>query len=201
MDTHPLPVHNTGRAGFDTGSEVSLSRVDSLSQYSAPEHGGVPGGGPDPYAVPPLPHMNPNQPYRDDPTGASGYYDPYRGPIPGTLENGGSAGPEWAVGGEAIPMTQMAGGGNGRMSPGPQVGYGGGRVASPGPGVAYGPGPGMGRTPSPGPQMAYGGPRVASPGPQMAYGGRASPGPQVGYGGGRVSPGPQAAYDSYGAAR
>ena len=28
-DSHALPVHNTGRAGFDTGSEVSFSRAPS----------------------------------------------------------------------------------------------------------------------------------------------------------------------------
>lgn len=151
--------------------------------------------GPDPYAVPPLPHLNPNQPYRDDPTGATGYYDPYRGPVPGTLEHGG--GGEWA--GEAIPMTQMAAGA-GRMSPGPQAAYDAHAVygadtmydpgrRSPGPQAAYG-----GRT-SPGPQAAYGG--RTSPGPQVAYSGRSSPGPQAAYVG-RASPGPHVGYDSYG---
>ncbi|KAF5366647.1 hypothetical protein D9615_010605 [Tricholomella constricta] len=186
VDSHPLPVHNTGRSGFDTGSEASLSRVPSSSNYSTPDLPG--GGGPDPYAVPPLPHMNPNQPYRDDPTAATGYYDPYRGPVPGTLEHGASA-DDWA--GEAIPMTQMTG----RVSPGPHAAYVGehdvGR-RSPGPQAAYG----MGRTGSPGPQAAYGG--RASPGPQAAYGGRASPGPQAAYSTGRMSPGPQASYEQYG---
>lgn len=177
MDSHPLPVHNTGRSGFDTGSEASLSRVPSSSNYSTPDIGG---GGPDPYAVPPLPHMNPNQPYRDDPTAATGYYDPYRGPIPGTLEHGAAA-EEWH--GEAIPMTQMAAGPQGgRMSPGPQAAYGG----------EYD----VGRQ-SPGPQAAYGGRH--SPGPQAAYGGgRVSPGPQAAYNAARMSPGPQASYDTYG---
>ncbi|RDB25654.1 hypothetical protein Hypma_006798 [Hypsizygus marmoreus] len=187
-DSHPLPVHNTGRSGFDTGSEVSLSRVPSSSNYSTPD---IPGGGHDPYAVPPLPHMNPNQPYRDDPAAATGYYDPYRGPVPGTLEHGAAAADDWA--GEAIPMTQMANPHAGRMSPGAQAAYGGdydpGR-RSPGPQAAYG------RT-SPGAQVAYGGGRV-SPGPQVAYGGRASPGPNTAYAAGRMSPGPQAAYDPYG---
>lgn len=218
VDSHPLPVHNTGRAGFDTGSEPSLSRVPS-STYSTPDFGA---NGPDPYAVPPLPHLNPNQPYRDDPTGATGYYDPYRGPVPGTLETGVPGG-EW--GGEAIPMTQMnqpaygvepAAYEVGRRSPGPQAAYGVDPVynsgrQSPGAQVAYGgrssPGPqaayGGGRT-SPGPQAAYGGGR-SSPGPQAAYGnGRSSPGPQAAYGGGRTSPGPNVAYggannDTYGA--
>jgi hypothetical protein len=151
IDSHPLPLHSTGRAGFDTGSEASLSRAPSTSNYSTPEIGGV---GSDPYAVPPLPHLNPNQPYRDDPTGQTGYYDPYRGPVPNTLEHGA----DWS--GEAIPMTQMQPN-PGRMSPA-QVPYGAGRV-------------------SPGPHMAYGG--TSSPGPNAAYGpGRMSPGPQAAYG-------------------
>jgi len=113
-------------------------------------------GAGDPYAVPPLPHMNPNQPYRDDPTAATGYYDPYRGPIPGTLEHGVD---DY---GEAIPMTQM----------GPQAAYGGGRNSP----AHFG----AGRS-SPGPQVAYTSGR-ASPGPQIAYQvGRASPGPQASY--------------------
>ncbi|KAG6902830.1 hypothetical protein C0995_010715 [Termitomyces sp. Mi166 len=195
--SHPLPVNNTGRSGFDTGSEPSLSRVASASNYSTPDVASRS----DPYAVPPLPHMDPNQPYRDEPTAATGYYDPYRGPVPGSIEHG-HGNDDWT--GENIPMTQMAG----RSSPGPQAaftaeGYGTGRqspslispydvgrTGSPGPQLAYG-----GRT-SPGPQVAYGG--RASPGPQAAYGGRASPGPQVAYNAGRASPGPQAAYDPYG---
>ncbi|PFH53200.1 hypothetical protein AMATHDRAFT_172310 [Amanita thiersii Skay4041] len=153
-DSHPLPVHNTGRAGFETGSEASLSRVNS-SNYSTPDFAS--GAHTDPYAVPPLPHLNPNQPYRDDPNSVSGYYDPYRGPVPGTLENGGS---DWH--GEAIPMTQMNAGGR-TMSPAPSANYGFD----------------TGRQ-SPAPQLAYGG--RASPGPQAAYGGRISPGPHVAYG-------------------
>ncbi|KAG6879609.1 hypothetical protein C0992_000637 [Termitomyces sp. T32_za158] len=194
--SHPLPVNNTGRSGFDTGSEPSLSRVASASVYSTPDVV----NGSDPYAVPPLPHMNPNQPYRDDPNAVSGFYDPYRGPVPGSIGHG-QGNDEW--GGENIPMTQMAG----RSSPGPQAayaagGYGTGRqspaLASPyegGRNVPAGPQVYGGRA-SPGPQTAYGG--RASPGPQTAYGGRASPGPQIAYNAGRASPGPQAAYDPYG---
>lgn len=159
-DSHPLPVKNTGRSGFDTGSEGSLSRVPS-NNYSTPDFAG---GSADPYAVPPLPHMNPNQPYRDDPAASGAYYDPYHGPIPGTLEHGAPGGQQW--GGEAIPMTQMAG----RMSPGPHAAYG----AEP----AYEYDISNGRQ-SPGPQAAYG--RTPSPGPQAAYGGRMSPGPQTAY--------------------
>lgn len=152
MDSHPLPLRDTGRSGFDTGSEVSLSRAPSTSNYSTPDIGGV---NHDPYAVPPLPHLNPNQPYRDDPS-QPGYYDPYRGPVPNTLEHG----VEWS--GEAIPMTQMAAANTGRMSPA-QNPYGAGRV-SPGPQLAYD------RSLS-GPHAAYGAGRM-SPGPQMSYGQR-----------------------------
>ncbi|KAJ7860805.1 hypothetical protein B0H14DRAFT_2350441, partial [Mycena olivaceomarginata] len=86
----------------------------------------------DPYAVPPLPHMNP---------GLGGRRDPYRGPVPQTFNEGG---------GEAIAMTQM-----GRASPslGPGVMYtGDGRTGSPAPGMYA-----DARTTSPGPQVAYGG--------------------------------------------
>jgi len=127
--------------------------------------------------VPPLPHLNPNQPYRDDPGAA--YYDPYRGPVPGTLEHGA---PGWS--GEAIPMNTMNP--SGRMSPGPHAAYGGAEPAyeydlgsqSPAPGAGYG-----GRS-SPGPHAAYGGGRV-SPGPHAAYGGAASPAPGYDAYGGR----------------
>ncbi|KAK0480176.1 hypothetical protein IW261DRAFT_118357 [Armillaria novae-zelandiae] len=158
-DIHPLPVHSTGRAGFDTGSEVSLSRAPSTStnNFSTPD---LPH---DPYAVPPLPHLNPNQPipYRDDPNAGNAYYDPYRGPVPNTF-NDAPPGSEWSQG-EAIPMTQMSG--TGRMSPGPGLAYADtGRAsptlagrASPGPSAAL-------RTKSPAP--AYG---RASPGPQAAF--------------------------------
>lgn len=100
----------------------------------------------------------------------SGYYDPYRGPVPGTIENGvPTAPPEW--GSEAIPMTQM--------------------------GVAA-PAPALGGRSSPGPQMAYDHGR-RSPGPYVAYdaygggvSGRMSPGPQVAYNVGTASPAPGA---------
>ncbi|KAF9452337.1 hypothetical protein P691DRAFT_795042 [Macrolepiota fuliginosa MF-IS2] len=177
-DNHPLPAHEAGRAaGFDTGSEVTLSRVNSISNYSTPDFGA---NGPDPYAVPPLPHLNPSQPYRDDPAGSTGYYDPYHGPVPGTIENGAS---DWQP--EAYPMTQL-GGPTGRGSPAPDYMYEGGRQSPAVGGAMYG-------RSSPAPQVAYTG--RASPGPQVAYGGRASPGPQVAYGG-RASPGPQAAYST-----
>ncbi|KAF9533728.1 hypothetical protein CPB83DRAFT_804637 [Crepidotus variabilis] len=176
-DSHPLPVKNTGRAGFDTGSEGDLSRVESTN-YSTPDFHA---GGPDPYAVPPLPHLNPNQPYQDDPTGGSGYYDPYRGPVPGSIEHGTGQGSEWGHPAEAIPMTQL-GMASGRMSPGPHAAYGGPAGMDPS-------GYDAGRQ-SPGPYAAYGG-RAASPGPQAVYGGRMSPGPQMAYNNGATSPAPR----------
>lgn len=72
--------------------------------------------------MPPLPHLNPNQPYRDDPNGE--FYDPYNGPVPQTFAE--------VPGGEAIPMTQI----NRGRSPGPGAAYEAGRQ-SPGPQAAY----------------------------------------------------------------
>ena len=114
--------------------------------------------GPDPYAVPPLPHMNPNQPYRDDPGAAGAYYDPYRGPVP-------QFGP---TPGEVIPMNQMAYGDIRSASPGMQ------RMASPAPMSAGG--YGLGATD----QMRSASPmRGGSPAPPQY--GRTSPGPQAAY--------------------
>ena len=153
----PLPTNRTGGSGFDTTADVRRSSVyapSTAANSTAELH-------PDPYAVPPLPHLDPNQPYRDDPQTA--FYDPYRGPLPPSFDQG--------VPGEAIPMTQFAG----RRTPGPGAAfggdYGGGRV-SPGP-QAYGGGDLGGRA-SPGPRPAYPGGR-ASPGPQAAYGGNYGP--------------------------
>ncbi|EFI27893.1 hypothetical protein CC1G_14384 [Coprinopsis cinerea okayama7 len=181
-DSHPLPVRDTGRAGFDTGSDNSLSRVNS-SNYSTTDFGGHQ----DPYAVPPLPHLNPNQPYRDDPNAAAGYYDPYRGPVPPTVEHG----QDWA--GEAIPMTQMqqgqvhaappppAHGGYdaqapynvGRQSPGPLQAYDAGRASPAPPNMGYQSYDQYGGDPAVGRQ---------SPGPNAAYAGRMSPGPNAAFG-------------------
>ena len=113
----------------------------------------------DPYAVPPLPHLNPNQPYRDDPV-AGTYQDNFNPP---PLHESRPSSP--SIRGEAIPMNQI----NRSRSPGPQValyaGHGGRQ--SPAPQVV-----GMGRQ-SPGPQDAYGGGYGRrSPGPNDAYGPR-----------------------------
>ena len=124
--------------------------------------------GADPYAVPPLPQFNPNQPYRDDP---NAFYDPYGGPVPSALA---------APSAENIPMTQLAS----RRSPAPFAGYdqGMGGRASPAP-SGYGAQPQQyiaepGRVLSPAPMQGGGyGERARSPGPNMAMG-RASPAPQ-----------------------
>ena len=116
----------------------------------------------DPYSVPPLPHLNPNQPYRDDPS-TGPYHDNFS--VPAFHESRPSSP---SIRGEAIPMNQI----NRSKSPGPQgalyTGYGGRQ--SPGPQDAYG--GGVGRQ-SPGPQDAYGGGYGRrSPGPHDAYGAR-----------------------------
>lgn len=176
----PLPTHRTGGSGFDTGLDAPRSSV-GYADSTANSTTELP---PDPYAIPPLPHLDPNQPYRDDPNAT--YYDPYRGPVPPSFS---PAGP-----GEVFPMTQLAGAG--RRSPGPTAAYAGdfaGGRASPGPAPAYtsdfasgraSPGPGR-ASPAPGLHTAYGG---------NDYGGRASPGPRAAQPGRSVSPGPQAAY-------
>lgn len=167
-DVHALPTKSTGRSGFgvENESEVNLARASSPGGYahsvaanSLPE---TYTNSSDPYAVPPLPHLNPNQPYHDEPGtyDQPGYYDPYRGPVPNTFGDGFSDGHNT----EAIQMTRMAR----TRSPGPQMGYDAQSRASPGPQAAMGyaldgrpasPAIGAGRV-SPGPQAAYGyGPR------------------------------------------
>jgi len=131
----------------DGGLGASQSQVDL---YAA-----------DPYAVPPLPHLNPNQPYRDDP--GVPYHDGFNPPA---FHESRPSSP--SIRGEAIPMNQI----NRTKSPGPQAAlpptYAGRQ--SPGPQDAYG--GGYGRQ-SPGPQDAYGGGYGRrSPGPHDAYGPR-----------------------------
>lgn len=129
------PTNSTGRSGFGEDDGTQSNRMSayasSLATSSTPEfYQG--GGGPDPYAVPPLPHMNPNGGYHDDPNflpqDPNQFYDPYRGPVPDSVAFDGAAGlqaPQAGYGGEAIPMTQMARGRSmaysdtGRSSPAP----------------------------------------------------------------------------------
>ncbi|KZT02265.1 uncharacterized protein LAESUDRAFT_763021 [Laetiporus sulphureus 93-53] len=192
---HALPTHRTGGAGFDTSSEVNLvarpdSRAGSIAPSAAASTVDLYGVPHDPYAVPPLPHLNPNvvtgtgaggaQPYHDDPS--SGYYDPYNGPVPHTLE------------GEAIPMTQI--GGSRARSPGPAMAMSMGMGGRASPAPPGGMGMGMGGRASPAPGMGMGG--RASPAPSMGMSGRASPGPQMAMGGRAPSPGPGAAYGTGG---
>lgn len=175
-DDNPLalPTNRLENKGFDN-SEANLPRPDSRAGSIAPSAATsttdlyAPNASQDPYAVPPLPHLNPNQPYRDDPN--TDFYDPYNGPVPQTFAE--------APGGEAIPMTQI----NRGRSPGPGAAYEAGRM-SPGPQAAYYEGgrssPAPGRAASPAPAMALSG--RMSPGPGPALSGRASPGPQQAYG-------------------
>ncbi|KAL5526510.1 hypothetical protein ACEPAF_8234 [Sanghuangporus sanghuang] len=185
----PTDRSKTGAgAGLDSASEVNLNRGASVaaysaysqpSQYSHPTAADstadlyAPGG--DPYAVPPLPHLNPNQPYRDDPgLGSQGYYDPYRGPLPQTFNDTASVSSAGPHAGEAIPMSNLGvATAAGRRSPGPQVGLDMGRVS---------PQPPMAGRQSPGPSLAYDGRTTPGVGPAM--GGRQSPGPGPAYGGG-----------------
>ncbi|KAF9022892.1 hypothetical protein BDZ89DRAFT_1041972 [Hymenopellis radicata] len=157
-DTHPFP--------HTTPVELDSARI---RKSPSPAHPPKPAPITLPQIlVPTMIHTPQPLPYHDDPNAVGAYYDPYRGPIPNTFEQG--------AGGEVYPMTQMGRASpapgaalaypdvGGRASPGPQAAYGG--RSSPGPQAAYG--MGMGRTASPGPQMAYG---RSSPGPQAAYGG------------------------------
>ncbi|EJD48989.1 hypothetical protein AURDEDRAFT_112729 [Auricularia subglabra TFB-10046 SS5] len=191
-ETHALPARPTGRAGIETSPTRQHSDLysETASNSNSEMH-------PDPYAVPPLPHQNPNQPYRDDPYGGGGggvpgpagapYYDPYRGPVPQTFQS--PQAPGWGMqGGEAIPMSTYSARSH---SPGPGYAYDQ-RTASPAPTV-----PQQGRQ-SPGPNLAYGGPPVAaarrpSPGPAQAYGGYGQ-GPAMQRG---ASPGPNMAYNPH----
>lgn len=138
-DVHALPTNSTGRAGFgaENDSDLNLTRAPSPGgTYAQSITTSSVGGAHDPYAVPPLPHLNPNQPYRDDPGafGQPGFYDPYRGPIPNTFGEG-----VVEPGVEAIPMTQMAR----TRSPAPQLAYDMHGRASPSPQAGYGYGPGI----------------------------------------------------------
>lgn len=116
----------------------------------------------DPYAVPPLPQFNPNQPYRDDPHASSnaGFYDPYRGPIPPTFHDGS------VDGHENIPMSTYPTSSQGR-SPVPGTAYDMRGPGSPAPGrasPALGPAYDVGGRDSPAPG------RTISPGPAAALG-------------------------------
>ncbi|KAF8525940.1 hypothetical protein BU17DRAFT_41080 [Hysterangium stoloniferum] len=154
--------HVGGSTTDGLSREVSNYSSGALSRDVASEHL-------DPYAVPPLPQFNPNQPYRDDPYAASnaGYYDPYRGPVPQTLHD------DPMEGHENIPMNAYPSGTRTR-SPGPAMSLdmGGRGSPAPGPGLAYNAGPsGPGRTMSPA-ASTLGMDRRASPGPQYALGGQ-----------------------------
>ncbi|EIM91512.1 uncharacterized protein STEHIDRAFT_144763 [Stereum hirsutum FP-91666 SS1] len=184
-DDYPLPA---ARAPY-ADSTTDLGRANSRGGAYAPSIGATStselypaSASTDPYAVPPLPHLNPNQPahvqpYMDDPSAA--FYDPYRGPVPQTFNDPNQVVAMGGIPGEAIPMTQLGAGAmamggmpnGGRNSPGPGMMAG---RRSPGPQApfAFGEGGGSIRTASPAPP-AYGGvDRARSPGPAAAYGPR-----------------------------
>ncbi|KAG8923640.1 hypothetical protein FRC01_012534 [Tulasnella sp. 417] len=199
--THAKPYYDNQSA---MSSAVDLSRGPMEHAQTAPY-----------YDNPPSQHPNyQHNTYGAASDAASGYYDPYSGPVPEVFSPQTATGPSFAAdAGRRSPGPNAAydAGGYGpraaspgpnaayaprSASPGPNVAYGGPRAASPGPNMAYG-GP---RSASPGPNTAYGGPRSASPGPNAAYGGprSASPGPNVAYAPRSNSPGPNAAYTAYG---
>ncbi len=161
--SHALPTNRTGGAGFETSSQLNIVRPDSRAGSIAPSAGASSvelfGNRSDPYAVPPLPHLNPNMPYHDDPSQVYYDNDPY-------AASGAAAA---AAPGEAYPMTQI-----GRTrSPGPQAAYGYDGRVSPGPQQS------LSANFPPGPNPAFYGTRTASPAPTA---GRMSPGPQNAYG-------------------
>ncbi|PIL35371.1 hypothetical protein GSI_02097 [Ganoderma sinense ZZ0214-1] len=163
--SHALPTNRTGGAGFETSSQVNIARPDSRAGSIAPSAAASSvelfGNRSDPYAVPPLPHLNPNMPYRDDPSQVYYDNDPY-------AASGAAAAAAAPV--EAYPMTQI-----GRTrSPGPQAAYGYDGRVSPGPQQSLSANYGAGPNPA-----FYNGARTASPAPNA---GRMSPGPQNSYG-------------------
>lgn len=164
----PLPTKATGRSGLDTTVESELGHQSTLGSQSAVDLY-APGG--DPYAIPPMPGNNPNVPYHDDPYAPqpSAYYDPYRGPVPPSID---------PIGGEHIPMTQMqAPGRTFSPAPGSMMYEASARTASPAP-------MGMGMVPGPG--AMYGGGYAEgrmSPAPGSMNMGRRSPGPGPAYDG------------------
>ena len=155
----PLAATRTGGAGFETSSQLNLTiqRPDSRAGSVAPSTNGgssvdLYAAGRDPYAVPPLPHMNPNMPYRDDPGQAYYDADPYASaPAPH-----GEAIAMNQINRGRSPAPQMAYGYDGRVSPGPQQALGMDyRARSPGPAASLYAPPQSGRA-SPGPHQAYG---------------------------------------------
>lgn len=90
-ESHALPTRPTGRVGVDDDGFEGAGVGAAGRQYGNYAPSSTTGEGSmadlhssynDPYAVPPLPHLDPNQPYHDDPSGYGGHYDPYQGPVP-----------------------------------------------------------------------------------------------------------------------
>lgn len=122
-ESHALPTRQTGRAGVDDdgyddagvggagrhlgqyapSATTGESSITDLNSYN------------DPYAVPPLPHLDPNQPYHDDPSNYGGHYDPYHGPVPQSFNDPARA--------DRMSSSSPAPVNYGRQSPGPSLSY------------------------------------------------------------------------------
>lgn len=122
-DIGPLPANPTGQAGFGSESEYDLNGGRNYDQnYNAAYADSQANfhGGQDPYAVPPMPHVDHGQgQYYDEPgvqhmeQGGGAYYDdPYQGQHPALMRNQHDPA---NYQGEAYPMQQLRG-----TSPGPQ---------------------------------------------------------------------------------
>lgn len=122
-ESHALPTRPTGRVGvdddgFDDAGVAGAGR--HLAGYTPSTTTGEASMADlhaynDPYAVPPLPHLDPNQPYRDDPASYGGHYDPYQGPVPQAFHD--PAIPERTGTSSPAPANF------GRESPGPSLSY------------------------------------------------------------------------------
>lgn len=122
-ESHALPTRPTGRVGVDDDG-YDDARMDGagrhMSNYAASSSIGEVSTGDlhsynDPYAVPPLPHLDPNQPYHDDPSNYGGHYDPYHGPVPPSFHDAASA--------DRLSNRSPAPVNYGRQSPGPSISY------------------------------------------------------------------------------
>jgi len=122
-ESHALPTRPTGRVGVDDDG-YDDARIDGagrhLGNYAPSSSIGEVSTGDlhsynDPYAVPPLPHLDPNQPYHDDPSSYGGHYDPYHGPVPPSFHEPASS--------DRMGSRSPAPASYGRQSPGPSIAY------------------------------------------------------------------------------
>jgi len=122
-ESHALPTRPTGRVGVDDdgydeagvdgagrrlGNYAPSSTTGETSMADLHSYN-------DPYAIPPLPHLDPNQPYHDDPTNYGAHYDPYQGPVPQSFHDPSNV--------DRINSRSPAPTNYGRQSPGPSLSY------------------------------------------------------------------------------